>query len=130
MGWSAFVVFLTTIFLTLAFDLLYGVAVGMMLKFVFHLVQGARWKDLFKARAHVTIDGSQATLTLSGVAAFTNIYGIKKKFNLPVEVKTLNVYPESLYFTDHSFLHSFSVQQKKWEDKGIEVFVHGSFPKK
>lgn len=130
MGWSAFVVFLTTIFLTLAFDLLYGVVAGMILKFVFHLVQGARWKDLFKARAHVTIDGSQASLILSGVAAFTNIYGIKKKFNLPVEVKTLNVYPESLYFTDHSFLHSFSVQQQKWEDKGIEVFIHGSFPKK
>lgn len=130
MGWSAFVVFLTTIFLTLAFDLLYGVAIGMMMKFVFHLVQGARWKDLFKARASVMIDGSQATLTLSGVAAFTNIYGLKKKFNLPAEVKTLHVYTESLYFADHSFLHSFSVQQQKWEDKGIEVFIHGSFPKK
>lgn len=130
MGWSPFLVFLVTVFLTLSFDLLYGVAIGMLLKFVFHLAQGARLKDLFRVQMSLRTEGSTAYLSLSGAAAFTNIYMFKKKLQIAKEVKRLHVDAEHLYFKDHSFLQFFALQQKKWEARGVEVITPPSFLEK
>lgn len=74
-GWDQVVVFITTIIVTLATDLLIGIGVGIFVKLILHLINGAPAKNLFTAKAK--IDGN--TIVVQGAALFSNLIGIKKQ---------------------------------------------------
>jgi MFS superfamily sulfate permease-like transporter len=110
-GKDQLTIFLVTIAVTLLEDLLLGVAAGILVKLVFHLARGVRFKELFKTQVTVWREGAVAHVKLGRVAVFTTILGHQKIFqSIPLTSKVV-LHLDALYFMDHSF---FEVLQR-WE---------------
>lgn len=71
-------IFLTTIVVTLAEDLLLGVDAGILVKFIFHIYHGALWSSLFKAKYAKTEDENAIIVKIAESAIFSNLIGFKK----------------------------------------------------
>ncbi len=76
-GMDQVIVFIATIIVTLATDLLIGIAAGILIKLMIHLYHGAPIANLFSAKSK--IEGN--TLKVSGAAIFSNYIGIKKNID-------------------------------------------------
>ena len=102
-GLEQLAIFLTTIIVTLAEDLLLGVAAGILLKFIFHIANGAKFKDMFKAKYHINESHHAIHIDASGVAVFSNLVPYKKLLsNLPTD-KDVVFNAKNLKLIDHSF---------------------------
>lgn len=137
LGKAQFVIFVSTIVVTLATDLLLGVAFGILLKFVVSFLYGARWSDLFKSSAVIsTIDENTLRLETGSALIFSNLLSFKKIFaQLPAgKVVIVDVHQSKL--VDHTsmaalkeLLEEYNEQGGSMEIKGFEnhkVMGHGS----
>src|SRR5882762_5023734 len=77
-GPEQFVIFMTTIAVTVAEDLLMGVAAGILVKFVFHIMNGAPISSLFKANYEVKEADDSITINVKQSAIFSNLLGFQK----------------------------------------------------
>lgn len=81
-GVEQFVVFVGTILVTLATDLLMGIVAGIALEVVFHVVHGAPFRSLFLFKSDVeaveTDSDERAVLVVNRAATFTNWMGLRK----------------------------------------------------
>ena len=57
-GWDQLIIFVVTITVTLATDLLVGIFAGVAVQFILHFVSGARFQTLFKSNFEVTETGA------------------------------------------------------------------------
>ncbi len=73
-----FLVFVTTIIVTLVEDLLLGVVAGIVLKMIINIFKSGEVKNLFFAKVSVDSDEKQVILHLNSGAVFTNWLAIKK----------------------------------------------------
>ena len=109
-GVEQLAIFLTTIIVTVAEDLLMGVFAGILLKFIFHIINGAPISKLFKAEYTVDETESQYVINVSGVATFSNFLGYKKLWSTFKPGKNIIFDFEKAKLVDHSFmdqLHHF-----------------------
>ncbi len=73
-------VFTTTLVMTLATDLLLGVASGIVLEVAMHLYRGAPISQLFHAHTEtIEEEGGQRVLMIRRAAMFTNYIGLKRR---------------------------------------------------
>jgi MFS superfamily sulfate permease-like transporter len=79
LGPEALAVFITTIFVTLAEDLLLGIFAGMALKILIHTTKGTPISSFFKSQADVSFDGNRYLVSVSQCAVFTNFPALKRK---------------------------------------------------
>lgn len=79
LGPEALLIFVTTIVVTLAEDLLLGIFAGMLLKMIIHLVKGTPLSSFFKSQADISFNGSQYVVAVSQSAVFTNFPALKRK---------------------------------------------------
>ncbi|WP_297509775.1 SulP family inorganic anion transporter [Flavobacterium sp.] len=101
-------VFLSTIFFTLYEDLLVGIAVGIVLKMIIHLLNGAPISSFFKAHAMVSFEGNECLIEINKVAIFSNFLGIKRKLDeIPVGFK-VTIDLKNATLVDHSVMESLS----------------------
>lgn len=109
-------IFVTTIFFTMFEDLLVGIAAGMLLKAIIHMVRGASLKSLFRAGVKVAEKGEEVTLQFGDAAIFTNYLGIKEKLDrLPVGKKVHLDFQKTVVL-DHSVmenLHHFEADYSR-----------------
>lgn len=73
--------FLTTLILTLATDLLIGVAAGLVLKVVLHLLRGVPVPALFRPRTEVTRTGHVLHVRIPRAAIFTALLPLRRTIN-------------------------------------------------
>ncbi len=74
-GWDQVVVFIITIIMTIATDLLIGIGAGILVKLILHLLNGTPLKNLFTAKSKIVGN----TIIVHGAALFSNLIGIKKQ---------------------------------------------------
>ena len=87
-GADQIVVFITTIIVTLATDLLVGIGAGILLKLILHFSREVPLNRLFKAKMTVT----DHTISLEDAAVFSNFIPVKKKIlSFPYSIQS---YPE------------------------------------
>ncbi len=125
-GKEQIIVYLTTITLTLAEDLLIGIFGGILMKFIFHLINGAEIKDFFKAKITITENNDIAKkLTLEGIAVFSNIIAYKKILSQIKFEKSMELDFGKVKIVDHSFLNF--IEQFKIESKrnNKEIIISG-----
>lgn len=124
-GPEQMVIFLVTILVTVSEDLLLGVAAGIMTKFLFHIVNGATLKSLFKADYSLTESEKGYLIVVRGVATFSNILGYKKLWNSlrPEKDVTLNFSEARL--VDHSFMDQLHHFEEDRHVMGSHVWVVG-----
>lgn len=81
-GKDQFLIFITTVILTLSTDLLIGVLSGIILEIFINFFHGASLKGAFTTKdSHVIIKDGNFILELSHDAVFTNILGLKRSID-------------------------------------------------
>lgn len=114
-GTEQLAIFLTTIVVTLAEDLLLGVAAGILVKFFFHIYHGAPWRSLFKAK-YAKIENENAVIVkIAESAIFSNLIGFKKVLMaLAPSDKKIVIDFSDTHLIDHSFMTFITHYQKEY----------------
>lgn len=124
-GKEQLAIFLVTIVITLAEDLLIGIAAGMLLKIIFHIFHGAPIRALFRAPTLISFEGDNYLVEIDQAAIFTNFIRIKSRlesippgFNITIDLKKTKL-------TDHSVMNSLEHFKHEYESKGGTVSITG-----
>lgn len=103
-GSEQLVIFVVTIIVTVSTDLLVGVGAGILMKFVFHLLNGVSFKNLFKAKYEFSQQGDEYLIKIKESAIFSNLIGFKKIFATMDPSKKITVDFSDAHLLDHSFM--------------------------
>ncbi|MDT8364451.1 MAG: SulP family inorganic anion transporter [Nitrosomonas sp.] len=104
-GSEQLTIFVVTIIVTIATDLLMGVASGILTKFVFHIINGAKIGNLFKARFELNKDDAgKYLLTIKDAAIFSNLISFKKAFHQIEKGKEVIIDFQQATLVDHTFM--------------------------
>ena len=124
-GREQLAVFLITIAVTIATDLLIGIATGITAKFLFHIVNGAPLHSLFKACYTLKEKGNEYNLTIQGSATFSNLMGFKKAFSQLKSGKKVWLDFSKVKLIDHSFMELLKHFEDEYTHAGGTVIVKG-----
>ena len=112
--------FVTTMIITLATDLLIGAGIGLILKMALHMKNGARLNTMFKAIVREERDGGVLTLHVHEAAIFTNYLGLKTRLSaIDSSVKTVILNFENAWVVDHTVLAKLHVMERSWSDRKL-----------
>ncbi len=121
-GGDQLLLFTTTLVVTLATDLLVGVAVGLLLKVVLHLLRGASIRTLFRPRIDEQQDGTELRIGVHGTAAFTALLPIRKRLRkLTPETDRVLIDLSGVELVDHTFLNRLEDMSRELPDAVLEV---------
>jgi len=125
-GPEQLIIFLVTLIVTLATDLLLGVACGVLVKFLIHITNGSQLPAMF--RAHVDAEKRDAKTTVLIVhhyAIFTNWLFLKKRL-LTVEADQDVVLDlSSTRLVDHTVMENLHELQREFVQRGRVLEVIG-----
>lgn len=124
-GSDQFAIFCTTIVVTLASDLLVGMAAGILLKFVLHLQRGASPKAMLRCSYRVDEDGESTTIAFDGPLVFSNLLQLKQRLESVPPGLQVTISLDQTQIVDHSsleFLHGF---QQEYQRSGGCVNLSG-----
>lgn len=118
-GKGQFIVFLVTIVITLVEDLLLGIAAGILVKFILHIINGPGINTLFKRNYDLQEEGDDIQIRIKDSAVFLNLIQYKKMFDEIANRGSMNI---TIDFSDAELIdHSFMSFIKQWE-KNHEVY--------
>ncbi|WP_296460924.1 SulP family inorganic anion transporter [Rubinisphaera sp.] len=127
-GKEQFAIFVVTLVMVLATDLLIGVAAGIILKMVFHVANGVPIKSLFMPYIEVQEIGDDTSLILARESAvFSNWIPFKRQIedigliqrrNLIIDVSETNL-------VDHSVMEKLEEMERDFELEGLKFEVRG-----
>jgi MFS superfamily sulfate permease-like transporter len=80
-GWDQLIIFVVTIAVTLATDLLIGIFAGVALQFVLHLYHGASFRSLFRSNFEILNGVEECVVKVKEAAIFSNYLSFKKCFS-------------------------------------------------
>ncbi|MEV8635322.1 SulP family inorganic anion transporter [Streptosporangium sp. NPDC051023] len=123
-GLDQLALFLTTLLVTLATDLLMGVAAGLALKIVLHLVRGVPPLAFLRPRADATRTGDVLHIRVPGAAIFTTLLPLRRTVNAASaadgaggarqDVTEVVVDVEDAALVDHTFLSGLATMSREW----------------
>lgn len=114
--------FVTTLVVTLATDLLVGVGVGVALKLVLHVVSGVPLRYLFRAPIVEKREGEVVTLEVHGAAIFSNYLGLKRRLDaLDDGVRKVVIDLSDACLVDHTVLEKLHLTSNEWVDRTLEL---------
>ena len=126
-GKEQLAIFLVTIFFTLFEDLLVGIAAGMLLKMIIHLINGTPISSFFKAPTEVSFEGNNYFIRISKAAIFTNFLGIKRKldeipygFNVTIDLENTKLVDHSVMENLELFKHDYEANEGSVSIIGLE----------
>jgi MFS superfamily sulfate permease-like transporter len=113
-------IFVTTLLVTLATDLIIGVFSGILLKLIIHLSRGASIRSLFKPNLHLRYDhmSDRFVLEVHDAAIFSNYLGLKKKLDSIPAQAHVRVDFDKATLVDHSVMEHLHSYKEKHERSG------------
>ncbi|RYX99403.1 SulP family inorganic anion transporter, partial [bacterium] len=124
-GKEQLAIFLVTIFFTLFEDLLVGIAAGMVLKIIIHVINGAPITSLFKTPVSVSFENTRYLVEIEKSAVFTNWLGIKSKLDAIPQEMDLTIDLSNTKLVDHSVMENIHHFKHDYEREGGKVHVIG-----
>jgi MFS superfamily sulfate permease-like transporter len=127
-GWEQLVVFCTTLLVTLATDLLIGVAAGIAVKFGFHLYHGVPLRSLFLPYLDVSdYDKNTYLVEARDSAVFSNWVLLKVHLvHLGIEgKKDVIVDMSHTVFVDHTVMENLHALEREFEAVGQKLTIIG-----
>jgi MFS superfamily sulfate permease-like transporter len=120
-GRAEFVVFLTTVLVTLVTDLLLGVAAGVVMQWVvsFRLISG----NLFRVLCRRHEDDGVVVLSVTGPLVFSNWLSLRARLSREAVGVVLDVSETSLI--DHSVMRKLEETRMAWEADGKQLRAIG-----
>ncbi|MBS1634547.1 MAG: SulP family inorganic anion transporter [Bacteroidetes bacterium] len=122
-GGDQLIIFIITIIMTLATDLLIGVGSGILLELLLNLFSGASLTNFFKSNSTMKEDGNNVTVIVTGDALFSNYLGLKKKIYAIEKGKHVTIDLSSCKVIDHTTLHALHGFQHDYEMDGGKVTI-------
>lgn len=121
-GPEQLVLFVITLAVTLASDLLIGVGVGMLLKVGIHLKNGARLRSLFRAIVEEERNGSELILRVHEAAIYTNFLGLKRRLqNLDDDIDSVVIDFRNAWVVDHTVLDKLDTIGRSWSNRRLSL---------
>jgi len=127
-GREQFVIFVTTLIVTLATDLLVGVAAGIGMKFIIHLVNGVPIKSFFKAYLDIEpISEDTVKIRASESAVFSNWIPFKRQIEHIglVQRKNLVIDVSEAKLIDHTVMEKLHETQAELQAEGLNFEIIG-----
>lgn len=127
-GREQLAIFMTTIIVTLATDLLIGIGAGIALKIVVHYFNGVSWGDFLRIHYDATElpDGTHI-IRLRNAVVFSNwlkLRALLEQYGLnPRKDLELDLYETS--YVDHSVVERLHLAEHDFEDKGLHLRLVG-----
>ena len=125
LGKEQLAIFMATIIVTLAEDLLMGIAVGILIEFVFHLANGASLKSLFKAHYTISKKENETIIKVYKSAIFSNLIAYKAMLNEIPEQQKVRFNLSHALLVDHSFLEFITHFETRYNDQGGDFKISG-----
>jgi MFS superfamily sulfate permease-like transporter len=121
LGRDQLAVFLTTLIVTLATDLLVGVAVGFALKLVLHLARGVPLATLLRGEFTVVHAKGELRLVFPRAATFASLLKVRQMVSkLPAEIERVVIDVSDANFVDHTFLERVEQMSEEWPNATLE----------
>ncbi len=124
-GTEQLVIFLTTIIVTVAEDLLLGVAAGILVKFIFHIANGAPIGSLFTAKYTLTENGDTYEVRVKDSAIFSNLLAYQKMWKGLKPGKRIIFDFSEARLVDHTFQESLHHFEEDYHNTGGTIKVTG-----
>lgn len=129
-GKEQFIIFVVTILVTLATDLLLGIAAGIILKIVLHLMHGLPLRNVFKPLFTVSVHEEEHIIDVFHSAVFSNYILLKKSMDaLPRGMRIVVDFSQA-NFVDHTVmenLHQYAIAYQHsggtFELRGLDQMV-------
>ena len=117
-------IFLVTLFAVLATDLILGILIGILFKYVLIIFKGAKLNELFKSKGEQVAHENDVTLKLSGAQIFSNYLSLKKKMNLALKEKnTIILDFKNVTFIDHTVMEHLEDYARQQKQKSKDVYM-------
>ncbi len=125
-GAGQLVVFIVTIIATLATDLLIGIAAGIMVELISHLIKGVPLNQVLKAVMVMEEEDGVNRVIISGSCLFTNWVGLNRQLLQIPRGKHVIVDVSEAHLLDHSFMENILRYKKKYIEKGGQFELVGT----
>ncbi|MGZ3867433.1 MAG: SulP family inorganic anion transporter, partial [Bacteroidia bacterium] len=122
-GVDQFLIFVATMIITLATDLLIGVGSGIVLELIVNVIHGTRISNLFRSRVEMQEHEDQIQFNVKGDAVFSNYLGLKKKLYALPAGKQININLSNCKVIDHTTLTSLINFRSDYANEGGEVTI-------
>ena len=117
-------IFLVTLVAVLATDLIIGIAIGILFKYVFLLYKGTKFNELFKSNIDVEIQGKTKVLYLKGSQIFSNYLSLKKKMDSGIEkYDEVLLCFKDVTFVDHTVVDHLEEYERNCKLIGKELHI-------
>ena len=120
---------ISTLVAVLATDLLIGIAIGIMVKFGIHIINGAPIRSLFRSNLDVTqVSEESYLITARQSAVFSNWIPLKKKIESVCkdeQITSLTLDFSDTILVDHTVMEKLDELQKEFEQHGRALIIEG-----
>ena len=124
-GKEQLLIFLTTLIVTLATDILLGVFAGILMKFAVEIFFGISLKQMFKANVEITEEHDNIRLKIKDAAIFSNYLGIKAHLDKMPKNKHLILDFNEVKLIDHTFMENLHHFEHDHYKGGSSVEIQG-----
>ena len=123
-GREQLVVFVATILGVLATDLLTGIGIGILVKAIIHIINGAPIGSMFKPSIAVDEQDDTATIKVQRSAVFSTWIALKKRITAQTAQKVVVDLSETR-FVDHTVMANLSRLATEFEEDGKALEIAG-----
>lgn len=123
-GADQLALFVVTLGVTVATDLLVGIAAGIALKIALHLARGASVRGLFRPAVEVTRRDETLTVRVRDAAVFTGFLSVRKHL-LAHDARRIIVDLADTQLVDHTVLEALHQLGAEFERGGRELHIEG-----
>jgi MFS superfamily sulfate permease-like transporter len=124
-GKGQLIVFLATMIATLATDLLIGIAAGIIVKMILHLMAGTSFPNLFRPHVELTEEDSIPTLRVSKSVVFSNWLPLRKRILALSGHAAVKVDFSDTKFIDHTVYKKMQELATDWKLENRDLIVEG-----
>jgi hypothetical protein len=117
-------IFIVTLISVLATDLIIGILIGILFKYVLILYKGTKLNELFKSHLEIGHVGTKKILHLKGSQIFSNYLSLKKKMDSGVDkYDELILDFKEVNFVDHTVMEHLEDYARQAKMKGKDVHI-------
>lgn len=120
-------IFIVTIVAVLATDLIIGIVIGILFKYVILFYKGTKLKEMFKSNVTIEEKGNVQIIHLYGSQIFSNYLSLKKKMDAALlKFSEIQLDFTNAIFVDHTVMEHLEDYGRLAKQKGKEVHIINS----